>query len=243
MSQRRMAIVYSVVASLVVVATAAYFARERLHFVSTCYRNGNTLHGCSCTFSALPQLSSTYRDLARSWAADPTGIYVRSVLYSTAKETLKATTGISKDLVGKDVSAKSYGAWLGTATKTMGWPQTKKMIEGTAQVIATASAAKTVVIPIILAGSDLQNARSTMNEACASVPHFLTPINGIMQSLASAASDSTKWVLDQTIAAGGAASDATVARGNAAIAAAQWVAGWLGLMGPKDSQQPEPKVD
>ena len=156
MFQWHRAIGYGSLAVALAATSVAYLERERVYFVNKCYANGNNSFSCSCTFSALPKLSANYRDLAMSWAVDPGGAYARSVLYAVAAETLKATTGLSKELFGKAVDTRTYSSWLRAAAQSIGWPQTKQVIEGAAQVLVTTKAATTVVVPVVLVRTELQ---------------------------------------------------------------------------------------
>jgi hypothetical protein len=193
-------------------------------------------------------------------------VYAQSILYSVAKETLKAATGISKELLSKDANAKTYSSWLRTATEQVGWHQTRKAIETVGQILATTAAAKTVVVPVVLAGAEFQSARSTMKAICGVHPHFLTPIDTITYALiASAASSSgwisdkakdaaetvvvggntlTKlarrggsWLADRTQIAAGAVLDGAAAAGTSAVGLGRTIQGWVWPANAKETDE------
>jgi hypothetical protein len=138
-------------------------------------------------------------------------------------------------LLGKSGDTKTYSSWLRAAAQSVGWPQTKQVIDGAAKVLVTAKATATVVIPVVLAGVDLQSARDTMKEHCGANPQFLTPIDKISGAVASKAKDSGTWVANKAAAISATVTDSAIGGGNALASFGRTIGGWVGLTRTDDA--------
>jgi hypothetical protein len=213
-----------IVALLATVVAACWLQEERVSFVAKCWKNGNGLVACNCTFNALGDLPANYRDLATTWAHEGGMAFAGGVMRLIGAETLRigsAHIGQLTDFKDREGREKAIRVWMQRVAKHIGW----KALRNVAPTVAPAIASADVALPIVVdAVEEAAKAQRIMGRHCGTEKSFIVRVSETRAAAMQMVDALSTRAIETAVDAGSAAVESG---GNAMSRSWKWMKSWI----------------